>query len=118
MQTCTLFFLYGFKYGDGVKAIIGIHNRATVGQDSKIAQYHSKTVVQRDRDTQTVIGSEAHGFTDEITVVQNIAVGKRRAFGRACGATGKLDIDGVIGVELFGTFGHCRIIGIAFSNPC
>ena len=118
MQTCTFFFLHGFEYGDGVKAIIGIHNRATVGQDGKVAQYHAKAVVERDRDTQTVIGSEVHGFTDEITVVQNIAVGKRRAFGRACGTTGKLDIDGVIGVELFGTFRDCRIIGIAFGNPC
>ena len=52
----------------------------------KISHHHAEAVVERNRDQQTIAVPEAHAQTDEVGVVENIAVRQRRALGKAGGA--------------------------------
>ena len=61
-------------------------------------------MIQRHRNADAVLFGQAHGAADEIAVVENIVVRQRHALGRARGAAGELDIDGIVELQRFGQF--------------
>ncbi len=56
-------------------------------------------------------GRQAHRLADEIAVVENVVMGERRPLGRAGGAAGELDVDGIVELQRLserGEFGELR----------
>jgi hypothetical protein len=70
-----------------------------MGEAGQIAQHHAEAVIQRHGNAQPVLGREAHAFANEKAVVEDVAVRQRRALGKARGAAGELDIDGIVVAE-------------------
>ncbi len=46
----------------------------------KISHHHAEAVVERNRDQQTIAMAEPHAQTNEVSVVENVAVRQRRTF--------------------------------------
>ena len=57
-------------------------------------------MVERNGDAQTIFVRETLQFRHKITVIQNVLVAERGAFGEPRGAGGILDVDGVVRREL------------------
>ncbi len=69
---------------------------------SQVAHHHSKTVVKRHRNTQTVVGRKADLRTDEMTIIHDVAVSEGGSFRGAGRSACKLDIDRVFVIERCG----------------
>ena len=74
------------------------HGRAR-GRATQRTHDHAETVIKRHGDAQPVAFGKALGANHEAAVVDDIGVRQGRAFRRAGGARGKLDVDGVVGIE-------------------
>ena len=83
----------------GSKPSDGIDHRRAVGQAGEIAHHHAEAVVERHRDAEAVARLQPHALADEEAVVEDVAVGQRRALGQAGGAAGELDVDRVVGLQ-------------------
>ncbi len=99
MQGRTALGLDRFEDSGGVEMFRGDHHAGPVAGTDQVAQDHSKSVVERDRNAQPVRGGEAQSQTGEIAVVEDVVVGERRPLGKAGGAGGVLDIDGVVALQ-------------------
>ena len=78
----------------------------------EVAQHHAETVVQGHGDAQPVLLREAHGFTDEKTVIEDIVVRQGGTFRRARGAGRELNVDGVIKLQGSADFFQVRQVGV------
>ena len=71
-----------------------------MGDAGEIAEHHAEAVIERHRNADAVAIGQAHRLADEITVVEDVVMGERRAFGSAGGAAGELDVDGIVELQL------------------
>jgi len=58
-------------------------------------------MIKRHGNTDPVGGRQTDLFADEKSVVENVAMGKRRAFRETRRAAGELDVDGIGGLQAF-----------------
>ena len=84
---------------DRVEALRRANHRRAVGDASQIAQHHAEAMIIGHRDAQPVVRRQPHRLADEIAVVEDVVVGQRRALGRAGGAGGELDVDGIVELQ-------------------
>ena len=89
----------GLERRQRIEALGREHHRCAMRDRGEIAQHHAEAVIERHRDADAVARRETHRRAGEVAVVEQVVVGERRAFGRAGGAAGELDIDGVIELE-------------------
>ena len=87
-----------------------------MGDASQIAHHHPEAVVERHRDTQSVVFGQLHAIADQFAVVEDIGVGECGALGVARGATGELDIDGTVGIEALAQLGQPVVLSL-FAEP-
>ena len=71
-----------------------------MGDAGEIAEHHAEAVIERHRNADAVAISQALRLADEIAVVEDIVMGQRRAFSRAGGAAGELDVDRIVELQL------------------
>ncbi|GCC46801.1 hypothetical protein chiPu_0030737, partial [Chiloscyllium punctatum] len=69
-------------------------------------------MIERHRDADAILLGQAHGAAGEVAVVEDVVVGQRHALGRAGGAAGELDVDGV--VELQARAERDKLLAVAF----
>ena len=67
---------------------------------------------ERHRNAYPVVLGQLHRPGNEQTVVQNIVVAERGTLGKAGRAAGKLDVDRVVELQLFGEYGKAVPLGI------
>ena len=67
---------------------------------SQHRQNHTKAVIQRYRNAQSIRLGELHSLPRKVTIVEDIAVGEGRSLRVSRGATGKLDVNGIVGLQL------------------
>ena len=94
------FFLRdGLQRRQRIKALAGIDHGGAERDGREIAHHHAKAVIERHRNADAVVLGQAHRAADEIAVVEDVVVGQRHALGRAGGAAGELDIDGIVELQ-------------------
>ena len=71
-----------------------------VGGGREVAHDHAEAVVEGHRDADPVLLGVAAALTDEVAVVEDVAVRERRALRETGCAGGVLDVDGVAGLEV------------------
>src|SRR5689334_14206255 len=77
----------------------GVYDRRAAGYAGQIAHHHAETMIERNGYADAVADRELLSAADERTVVENIAMRKRRAFRLTGGAARELDVDRIAGVE-------------------
>ena len=85
--------------GQRIEAFAGEDHAGAVGDRGEIAQHHAEAVIERHRDAQPVLRREPHRLADEEAVVEDVVMGERRAFGKAGGARGELDVDRLVELQ-------------------
>ena len=83
IQTGAAFLGYGRQYGFGLEGFIGKHHAGTMAGAAQITHHHTEAVIQRHRNTHPVLVCIATAFGNKVTVVKDIAMGQRGAFGQA-----------------------------------
>ena len=78
------------KYSDGTTIA------APCATHTMIAQHHAEAVVEGHRDAQLILAGKPHALANQQAVVHKIVMAQQRAFGRAGGARGVLNVDGVV----------------------
>ena len=91
LENCERFVAFG-----------GVDHRGPVDDAGEIAHHHAEAVIERHRDQQAVSGFQPHPLAHEESVVEDVAVGERRALRQAGRAGGELDVDRVVAVEVRG----------------
>eukprot|EP01137_Pigoraptor_chileana_P037199 Opistho-2@33913 len=77
-----------------------IDHRRTVGQAGEIAHHHAEAMIERHGNADAVSRAQTHAATDEIAVVEDVAMAERRALGQPGGTAGELDIDRIARIEI------------------
>ena len=77
----------------------GQHHCCPVRHAGQVAQHHAEAVIERHRNAEAIAVREAHALADPEAVVKDVVVREHRAFGKAGGAGGVLDVDDVVEVE-------------------
>ena len=98
------FLLDGLQRRQRIKTLAGIDHGRAERHRGEIAHHHAEAMIQRHRNADAVLFGQAHGAADEIAVVENIVMRQRDALGRAGGAAGELDIDGIVELQRSGQF--------------
>ena len=99
IQTGAAFLGNGRQYGFGLEGFIGKHHAGTMAGAAQIAHHHTEAVIQRYRNTHPVLVCIATAFGNKVTVVKDIAMGQRGAFGQSGSAGRILNIDGVVVIK-------------------
>ncbi len=86
----------GLERGQRVEVFRRNHHRRTVRHAHHDAQHHAEAVEERHRDAQLILAGKAHALADQQAVVHKIVMAQQRALGRAGGARGVLNVDGVV----------------------
>jgi len=91
--------------GDALQARQGIEglgrddHRRAVGGAGEVPQDHAEAVVEGHRDEHPIVLGQLHRLTHEVAVVEHVVVGEHRPLGKAGGARGVLNVDGVIELQ-------------------
>ena len=64
-----------FENRQGIKPFAGVDHGRTVGHASQVAEDHSKTVVERNRNADPIVLCQPHRFADKEAVIENIVMG-------------------------------------------
>ena len=107
MQPRAALGLHRFQHRLRVETFARKHHGRAMRDASQVAQHHAETVVQGHGNAQAVAFRQAHGYTDEKAVVQDIVVRQGGALRRARGAGRELNVDGV--VKLQGSADVCQV---------
>ena len=85
VKRSTLLFLDRSKCHKRVKAFKQ-NVSSTMSKNCHNSKYNTKTMEKRYQEAQTVIFCIAHAFSNNKTVINNIAAGKHYALWKACGS--------------------------------
>ncbi len=100
MQAGTFLVFDCLQCQQRIEAVIGDHHTRAVRHTGQIAQNHAEAVIERNRNTQPVLFTEPHRLANEETIIEDVVMSERRTFWAACGATGELDVDGIVKLQL------------------
>ncbi len=108
----------GFQRDQRIETLAGKYHAGAVGDRREIAQHHAEAVIERHRDAEAILGREPHRLADEEAVVEDVVMRQRRAFGKAGGARGELDIDRLVELQLRPELGDALrlLLGAARQN--
>ena len=101
----------GLHGRDRIEAAARIDHGGAVGEAREIAHHHAEAMIERHRDADPVVGRKPHRPTDEIAVVEDVAVGQRHALRRPRGSAGELDVGRVVGRDRKPEVRHARHLG-------
>ncbi|MCY1312077.1 hypothetical protein D9M70_624630 [compost metagenome] len=100
MQAGTFLVFDRLQCEQRIEAVIGNDHAGAVCHTGQIAQNHAEAVIERNRNTKPVLLTEPHRLANEETIIENIVMSERRPFGATCGATGELDINRIVKLQL------------------
>ena len=99
-QAGGLAVLHRFQHGLRVEHGGRDDGRCAVGDGAQIAHHHAEAVEEGNGDHDLVLVGVLQGLPHQVAVVQDVAVGQRRALRHARGTGGVLDVDGIVRVQL------------------
>ena len=106
------FLGHRLKNGERIEGLGRIDERRAVRQRAEIGHHHAEAMVERHWHANLVLLGQPDRLADEEAIVENVAVGERRAFRIARRARSELDVDRLVRLQRRAERGEAILFGV------